>query len=279
MDEDRLLETAMRAARAGGQVALDGLGKPGRIKWKGYKDIVTPSTLLAQERIIEAIRQEFPDHAILSEELEQAPDPEAESLWIVDPIDGSLNYMKGIPLFAVAIGFKQKGIHRLGVVYDPCRDELFHAIYHRGAYLNGRRIRTYSHAEGIEAYQAATVATDWPPQTDKRTTTALIIRLMAGEVTSTQIFGSPALGLCYIAAGRLDAYFHLQLNLWDVAAASVIVQEGGGVLTDEKGSTWFHSTGGYLATNGVIHGSMLHPIRLVHEQEAALSKRNQPGNS
>ena len=279
MDEDRLLETAMGAARAGGQAALEGLGKPGRTKWKGYKDIVTPSTLQAQERILQTIRQEFPDHAILSEELAETPAPEAESLWIIDPIDGSLNYLRGIPLFAVAIGFRQGGIYRLGVVYDPCRDELFHAIYHRGAYLNGRRIRTQSYSEGVEAYQAATVATDWPVETDKRTATALIIRLIAGEVRSTQILGSPALGLCYIAAGRLDAYFHLQLRLWDVAAAAVILQEGGGVLTDEKGSTWFHSKGGYLATNGVIHGSMLHPMRLVREQEAVLAKRDLTSSS
>lgn len=273
MDEDGLLETATRAARAAGQVALQGLGKPGRITWKGYQDIVTPNMLQAQEQIIEAIRHDYPDHAILSEELAEAPDPQAESLWIIDPVDGSLNYMKGIPLFAVAIGFRQKGIYRLGVVYDPCRDELFHAIYHRGAFLNGRRIQTKSFSEGVEAYQAATVATDWPAQASKRSAAAMIIRLIAGEVMATHVFGSPALGLCYIAAGRLDAYFHLQLELWDVAAASVILQESGGVLTDDKGSTWFHSDGGYLATNGVIHGSMLHPIRLVREQEAALTRQ------
>jgi myo-inositol-1(or 4)-monophosphatase len=279
MDEDRLLATATRAARAAGQVALQGMGKPGRITWKGYKDIVTPNMLQAQEKIIEAIRQDYPDHALLSEELAEAPDPQAESLWIIDPIDGSLNYVKGIPLFAVAIGFRYKGMYRLGVVYDPCRDELFHAIYRRGAFLNGRRIQTKSYSEGVEAYQAATVATDWPAQNEKRSATAMIVRLVAGEVMSTQILGSPALGLCYIAAGRLDAYFHLQLQLWDVAAASVILQESGGVLTDDKGSTWFHSDGGYLATNGVIHGSMLHPIRLVREQEAALAKQNLAANS
>jgi myo-inositol-1(or 4)-monophosphatase len=279
MDEDRLLETATRAARAAGQVALQGLGKPGRITWKGYKDIVTPNMLQAQEQIIETIRQDYPDHALLSEELAETPDPQAESLWIIDPVDGSLNYMKGIPVFAVAIGFRHKGIYRLGVVYDPCRDELFHAIYRRGAFLNGRRIRTKSYSEGVEAYQAATVATDWPAQAGKRSAVAMIIRLIAGDVTSTLILGSPALGLCYIAAGRLDAYFHLQLQPWDVAAASVILQESGGVLTDDKGSTWFHSDGGYLATNGVIHGSMLHPIRLVREQEAALAKQNLAANS
>jgi myo-inositol-1(or 4)-monophosphatase len=100
----------------------------------------------------------------------------------------------------------------------------------------------------------------------------MIIRLMASDVVSLQILGSPALALCYIAAGRLDAYFHLDLHLWDVAAASVVLQEGGGVLTDEDGSTWFHSEGGYVATNGVIHGWMLHPIRLVRDQQKMLAK-------
>lgn len=277
MDQERLLETAIRAAREGGQLALEGLGRPGNIKWKGSQDVVTASTLAVQERILEVIRQEFPDHdhAILSEELDEAPDPDAELLWIIDPIDGSLNYMKGIPFFAIAIGFRQKGIYRLGVVYDPCRDELFHALYRRGAYLNGRRLVTQAYSEGLEAYQAATIATDWPAQVSERTANAMIIRLMAGEVVSLQILGSPALALCYIAAGRLDAYFHLQLQLWDVAAAAVVLQEGGGVLTDAEGSTWTYSEGGYLATNGAIHGWMLHPMRLVREQGEILNAKRE----
>lgn len=277
MDQKRLLETAVRAAREGGQLALEGLGRPGNVKWKGSQDVVTASTLAVQARILEVIRQEFPDHdhAVLSEELDEAPDPDAELLWIIDPIDGSLNYMKGIPFFAIAIGFRQKGIYRLGVVYDPCRDELFQALYRQGAYLNGRRLVTRAYSEGLEAYQAATIATDWPAQVSKRTANAMIIRLMAGEVVSLQILGSPALALCYIAAGRLDAYFHLQLQLWDVAAAAVVLQEGGGVLTDAEGSTWTYSEGGYLATNGAIHGWMLHPIRLVREQGEILNVKRE----
>lgn len=277
MDQEWLLETAIRAAREGGQLAMEGLGRPGNVKWKGSQDVVTASTLKVQERILEIIHQEFPDHdhAVLSEELDEAPDPDAESLWIIDPIDGSLNYMKGIPFFAIAIGFRQKGIYRLGVVYDPCRDELFHALYRRGAYLNGQRLTTQTFSEGLEAYQAATIATDWPAQVSQRTANAMIIRLMAGEVVSLQILGSPALALCYIAAGRLDAYFHLQLQLWDVAAAAVVLQEGGGVLTDAEGSTWTYSEGGYLATNGAIHGWMLHPMRLVREQGEMLNAKSE----
>ncbi len=211
MDENRLLETATRAAREAGQLALAQLGDPGRVTWKGARDVVTPGILKAQDRILEIIRQEFPGQAILSEELAETPDPQAESLWIVDPLDGSLNYMRGIPFFSISIGFRHNGLHRLGVVYDPCRDELFHAVYRRGAYLNGRRIITARMAEGAAAYREALVATDWPAHAGQRTTVAQILRQMAGEVVSVQLLGSPALALCYIAAGRLDAYFHLHL--------------------------------------------------------------------
>lgn len=285
MNEDRLLETAIQAVREGGQLARQKLGDPGRLTWKGSRDVVTPVTLEVQTRILEIIRQAYPDHAILSEELPETPDPEVDSLWIVDPIDGSLNYMRGIPFFAVAVGFRQKsspqhhGIYRIGVVYDPCRDELFHAVDRRGAYLNGRRIYTQQIAEGRDAYEMATVATDWPVHVIERTTTALILRQIAGDVVSVQILGSPALALCYIAAGRLDAYFHLQLKLWDVAAASVVLHEAGGVLTDAVGSTWFYSDGGYLATNGIIHGQMLHPLRTLREHEMQLTRRGQPDSS
>jgi myo-inositol-1(or 4)-monophosphatase len=276
MDVDQLLQSAMRTAREAGQMALAGLGKPGAKRWKQGRDLATPVTLEVERHILDALRREYPDHAVLSEEQAAQPDPAAEALWIVDPIDGSLNFLKGIPIFSVSIGFRDKGIYRLGVVYDPCRDEMFHASYHHGAYLNGRRLQTQAYSEGVEAFQAAAVATDWPAQVTRRPSTALIIHMVAGEVLSTSIFGSPALALCYIAAGRLDAYFHLQLKPWDVAAAAVILQEAGGVLTDDHGGTWFHSEGGYLATNGVIHGSMLHPIRIVREQEATLA-RGLPG--
>ncbi|MCC6187419.1 MAG: inositol monophosphatase [Anaerolineales bacterium] len=279
MQADHLLETATRAARQAGAIALAGLGQPGRLRWKGSRDVTMPATFQAQEHILSTIRQAFPDHALLSEELAEQPDPAARALWIIDPIDGSLNYMKGIPVFSIAIGFREDGIYRLGVVYDPARDELFHARYHRGAFLNGRRLHTRSVSEGIEAYQNAAVATDWPAQIERRAATALVIRMVAGEVISTSILGSPALALCYIAAGRLDAYFHLQLQPWDVAAAAVILQEGGGVLTDDYGGTWFHSAGGYVATNGVIHGSMLHPLRIVRDQEALLKRSQPPASS
>lgn len=273
MDEDRLLEVASRTAREAGKLALERMGKAGRPRWKNGRDVVTPATMEVEALILDRLRREFPDHAFLSEEQATAPDLQAESLWIIDPIDGSLNYLKGIPFFSVSIGFRHQGMHRLGVVYDPCRDELFHGVYRRGAFLNGQRIYTERFAEGLDAFQAATIGTDWPARADKRITEALILRQIAGDVVSVQILGSPALGLCYIAAGRLEAYFHLQLNLWDVAAGAVILEEAAGVLTDSQGSTWQFSEGGYLATNSLIHGWLLSPLRVAAEQETLLAAR------
>jgi len=266
MDYDRALDTAIQAAREGGQLALKSLNDPGDIRWKGSRDIVTPSIVKAQARILEIIRSEFPDDTILAEESDSVPDPQADPLWFVDPLDGSLNYMKGIPLFSVAVGLRHKGLYRVGVVYDPNRDELFQAVRTKGAFLNGQRIKTRWVSEGVEAYQAAVVGTDWPARVALRRVNAMVIDVMAGDVVSLQIMGSPALGICYVAAGRLDAYFHLSLQLWDVAAAAVILEEAGGIFTDAAGSTWQYSDGGYLATNSIIHGRMLDPIRLARER-------------
>jgi myo-inositol-1(or 4)-monophosphatase len=259
---DQILEVATRAARKGGEIAIQQLGKPKEIRRKGSWDITFPVALQVQEHIAEILRADFPDIPILSEESDVKPDPEAEALWIIDPIDGSINFMKGIPFFGVSVGFRHKKLYRVGVVYDPCRDELFHAVRNKGAYLNGKQIKTRWFSEGTEAYYAAVVATDWPDNVEKRKITSFIIELMAPDIVSLNILGSPSLGICQIAAGRLDAYFNLQLDLWDIAAAVVILEDAGGTLTDSSGATWQFSDGGYLATNGKVHGRMLDPIRL-----------------
>lgn len=272
MDYDQVLDVAIRAARAGGELAHQKLGEPSPVRSKGTRDVVTPNIRAVEERILETIRSEFPDHAILSEESAPArgrdrPAADSDPLWIVDPIDGSLNYIRGIPIFSVSVGFRHRGLYRVGVVYDPCRDELFHAVREKGSFLNGTRIQTHSiRGDGVEAFEAATVATDWPADVNQRVVTAMIVEIMAGNVVSLKILGSPALGLAYIAAGRLDAYFHLQLELWDVAAGVVILEDAGGVLTDAVGATWQHSDGGYLGTNKIVHGRMLDPIRLARER-------------
>jgi myo-inositol-1(or 4)-monophosphatase len=257
------LEVAARAARAGGQVARAHLGNPLSYSWKGHRELVAGASLRVQDAIFAAIREQRPHDALLGEEGD-ADEPlplAAERLWIVDPIDGSLNFFQGLPLFCVSVGLRDHGSYRVGVVYDPCRDELFQAGLGSGARVNGRPIYVEQTGEGPDAYERSLIGTDWPGSIERRAQAFALASVLATEVVSLTALGSPALGLCYVAAGRLHAYCHVDLKLWDVAAAAVIVQEAGGVLTDLRGGAWQYSDGGILASNGVIHGSVLRSAR------------------
>ena len=257
------LAVAVRAVRAGGEVAKASLGNPGYLKWKGERDVVTEATFRVQDAVVSAILAEFPDAGILAEEgPEDAPLPvDAEHLWIVDPICGGLNFAQGIPHFAVSVALRSQGNICVGVVYDPCADELFEATTETPAMLNGRKIVVQHISEGSEAWESALVGTDWPRTGERREQARMILGFMMDQVTELNVMGSPALGLCNVAAGRLHAYWHLDLNIWDIAAASLILQRAGGVLTDAKGMSWLFSDGGYLASNNVIHGWALNCIQ------------------
>ena len=268
------LETAQRAARVGGQLAVSRLGNPGYRKWKGPRDLLAEAVLEIQERIVEVIRQEFPDHHFLLEESETPQDEQADRLWVIDPLDGTLNFFHGIPFFSVSIAFRSEGTYQFGVVYDPCRDELFHAVAGGDAYLNGQPIIVDKFSEGHEAFDAAMVGTDWSGSMDEVKRALQLTRFVAPQVLHIRVLGAPSLGLCYVAAGRLHAYFGLEhIKLWDVAAASVILNGAGGILTDIGGGPWFFSEEGYLATNGLIHGSMsraILPILELHRQKRSM---------
>lgn len=279
---ERLLRVAISAARAGGEMALARRDDPGYLRWKGSRDIQAGASLDIQKRIVEVIQAEFPDDAFLVEESpdEQAagaPDGsnnQAERLWIIDPICGSFNFNQGIPLFAVCVGCRAGGRDEIGVVYDPCNGELFHAKYGGGAYLNDRPIVVDQVSEGEDAYKRALVGTDLPGGVEERKKALFVNRSLGSEVTQVWMLGSPALGICYVAAGRLNAYFCLDLELWDIAAASVILLEAGGTLTDITGGPWLFSEGGQVASNGVLHGGMLRGIKPALDIYATRQRRD-----
>jgi myo-inositol-1(or 4)-monophosphatase len=268
VDDQAALEVAVRAARAGGRVAVERLHEPGYIRWKGQRDVVTASSLAVQDAILEVIRAACPDHGILAEEgPEDEPLPvDAEHLWIVDPICGSLNFSQAIPYFGVSLAWRSAGDIRVGVVYDPCRDELFSAVAGGPARLNDQVITVQQISEGLEAWAKAIVGTDWPHVGERREQALRIVPLMAQQVVEVAAMGSPALGVCNVAAGRLHAYWHLDLKFWDIAAASLVLQRAGGTLTDIEGVTWLYSDGGYIASNSVIHGWTLRAIQAVLKQ-------------
>lgn len=264
---DQALDVAVRAAREGGRVARARLGRPGYLRWKGPRDVVSEASLEVQEAIVSSLLAEYPDAGVLAEEgPENAPVPvDADQLWIVDPVCGSLNFIQGMPCFAISIALRAEGLIRAGVVYDPCRDELFAATIDTPATLNGESIGVQQISEGVDAWSAAIVGTDWPRGSDPRRRARLIVGLMVDQVTECVVMGSPALGLSHVAAGRLHAYWHLDLRIWDIAAASLILERAGGTLTDTQGMSWLHSDGGYVGSNGVIHNSTLNCIQAVAE--------------
>lgn len=262
---------AVRAARAGGEVARARLGEPGYLTWKGHRDVVSEASLEVQEAILSVLRAEFPGHGILAEEgPEDEPVPaDAEHLWIVDPVCGSLNFVQGIPYFGISVALRSQGEIALGVVYDPCRDELFEATVEAPPALNGRLMAVQQLSEGYEAFERAWVGTDWPHGGRRREEAEQAATLIGRQVAALTVMGAPALGICNVAAGRLHAYWHLDLKVWDVAAASLILRRAGGTLTDAYGGSWLYSDGGYIASNGVVHGWTMRCLQQVFELRSA----------
>ena len=295
VDDAHRLETAIRAARAGGQLALSRLGDPGYQKWKGPRDLLAEAVLDVQARVLDTIRQEFPDDRVLLEETEAPPagldseqgeaegDARADPLWIVDPLDGSVNFIAGFPVFAVAVGYRAEGVYRVGVVYDPCRDELFQAVVGGGAFLNGQRIGVRQIADTYEALRSAMVGTDWLGDDDEVKKALQVGRFVADQVLQVRMLGSPALGLCYVACGRLHAYYGLgPLRLWDIAAGVVILHEAGGYASDIDGEDWAFGGEGCLATNGGIHQRLLavvSPVRKLQRLDREAAQTNLPTES
>lgn len=248
-----MLETAIEAARQVGQILLEEFGKSQEITIKGLRDIVTEADLAAQAQAIEIIRARHPDHDIWAEEVGQTPGGASDYCWIVDPLDGTTNYSRGFPCFSVSIALSHQGELIVGVVYDPLRDQLFRAQRGQGAYLNDDRIHVGSTQRLIDAV----ISLDWAHEQGLRCQMAQLVAKIAPGVRTLRSTGSAALGLCSVAAGWTDVYFHLSLKPWDVAAASAIIQEAGGAVSDLAGLTWHPDSGGCLASNGLIHQAML----------------------
>ena len=270
MEDGQALEVALRAARRGGEVAMARLGKPDYMRWKGHRDVVNGATIAVQEAILDVLQHETPAFGVLAEEgpEDEAVPLDAEYLWIVDPICGSLNYVQGIPYFGVSIALRTRGSIRVGAVYDPSRDEMFAATLTSQATLNGQTIGVQQISEGYDAFEKAWVGTDWPHQQDRFDQAMEVAAIMARQVISLSAMGSPALGLCNVACGRLHAYWALDLKIWDLAAGGLILTRAGGTLTDDHGNSWLYSGGGYIASNSVIHGWTLRCLQRVLERGA-----------
>jgi len=247
-----LLTTAIQSARAAGQILVERLPNPRQVHIKGLRDIVTDADLAAEQAIVQTIRERFPDHALLTEE-NGASDGNAPYVWVVDPLDGTTNYNRRLPCFSVSIGLLHQEQLTLGVVYDPLREHLFTAVRGRGATLNGAPL----HVSAVDRIQNAVVGMDWAHAQAARDDILARVNRVAPHCGALRGMGSATLGLCYVAAGRYDAYFHVSLKPWDLAAALLLVQEAGGRVTDLEGRPWRAWEGRVLVSNGHVHRDLL----------------------
>ena len=225
------LNTAIKAARKAGDIAQINFDRIGSndVRTKGYNEFVTHVDEKAEQAIIEIIHSRYPDHSILGEE-HGMQDNNSEFLWIIDPIDGTTNYIHGFPVYCVSIALKVKDRLEVGVIYDPSRQELFTAIRGMGSQLDGRKIRVSKH----HALQGSLLGTGFPfrDQKDWLEVYLDIFTDFTKIVGAIRRPGSAALDLAYVASGRYDGFWEFGLKPWDVAAASLIVQEAGGVVSD-----------------------------------------------
>jgi myo-inositol-1(or 4)-monophosphatase len=252
-----ILNIAIRAARRAGSVinraALD--GTPLEVASKQAKDYVTQIDRAAEDAVVEVIRKAYPDHAILAEESgPSAGAARTDYRWIIDPLDGTTNFIHGFPQYCVSIGVQHRGALAHAVVYDPAKNEMFTASKGRGAFLNDRRIRASRCAKLADAL----VATGFPFKELKRLDRYMAqLRAMMEASSGVRRAGSAALDLAYVAAGRVDAFWELGLSPWDMAAGALLVQEAGGMVADPEGKEGFLDSGDIVAAAPKLMSSLL----------------------
>jgi myo-inositol-1(or 4)-monophosphatase len=249
-----LLNTAIQAARRAGDIAIRSLSRLDQleIKAKARNEYVTQVDQAAEQAIIESLHKRYPDHAILAEESGQHGS--SEFVWIIDPLDGTTNFLHGFPTFSVSIALRKRDVLEVGVVYDPCRQELFTTMRGRGAQLDGKRIRVSERKE----LEGTLIGTGFPYRSNTRWLKTYLGMLgsVMENTAGVRRPGSAALDLCYLAAGRLDGFFEFGLESWDMAAGTLMIQEAGGVVSNLTGAGSHLDSGNVLAGNLKVHDAL-----------------------
>jgi myo-inositol-1(or 4)-monophosphatase len=253
-----MLNIAIRAARVAGdliQRSADNVNQL-TISKKTKNDFVTEVDRVAEQEIIKIIKSSFPDHSILAEE--SGLSEGNHYTWVIDPLDGTTNFLHGYPQYAVSIALKNKNKTEVGVIYDPLRDELFTAERGGGATLNNRRIRVSPQTNLNEALLGTGFPFKYPQHLEA-------YLKMLGDLTLETVgvrrAGSAALDLAYVAAGRLDGFWEIGLKEWDFAAGILLIQEAGGVTTDFSFNDQYSQSGNIITGNPKMHQSMYQIIQ------------------
>jgi myo-inositol-1(or 4)-monophosphatase len=249
----RELEAAVAAAEAAGDVLRNGFGRQHQIEYKGKADLVTEADEEAERKIEEILREAFADHGMLTEESGET-EGQSGARWIVDPLDGTTNYVHGIPFFSTSIALQRAGEIIVGVVYNPIANETYAAERGDGATLNGAPVMV----SGTDEPARALLGTSFADRSEEMEVGLDIFGKLAGLARGMRRLGSGALDLCYVAVGRLDGCYEQGFSAWDVAAGMLIVEEAGGKITDYQGSRLdLERSEGLVASNGLVHSSLV----------------------
>jgi myo-inositol-1(or 4)-monophosphatase len=257
-----MVNIALRAARKAGEMivrASDDLDRV-QVQAKGVNDFVSEADLAAEREIVYQLHKAYPEHAILGEETGLTGSEDAEYRWLVDPLDGTTNFIRGIPHFAVSIACLHRNRMEHAVIVDPVRREEFTASRGRGAALNGRRLRVSS----LPGLEGALLGTGIPYKNhcdEKLPQYARSLELLAGQVAGIRRAGAASLDLAYVAAGRLDAFWEIGLSAWDMAAGALLVKEAGGLVSDINGSNDYLESGNIVCGNPRCFKAVLQATR------------------
>ena len=269
-----MLTTAVKAARRAGNIITRGARDLDllTVTTKGPKDFVSEVDRAAEAAIVETLHAAYPDHAILAEEgTARDKNRDAENVWIIDPLDGTTNFLHGFPQYCVSIALAHKGVVTQGVIYDPVRNDLFTATRGRGAFLNDRRMRVSRRTQ----LRDCLIGTGFPFRDGSFLDTYLqMMGAMIQQTAGLRRPGAAALDLAYVAAGFYDGFFEIGLNPWDVAAGSLLVLEAGGLIGDLSGEGDYLHGGQVIAATPKVFAQMVNvlaPFRgdLIRNQSSA----------
>ncbi|MBV1909729.1 MAG: inositol monophosphatase [Kangiellaceae bacterium] len=247
-----LLTIAVRAARKAGDFIIREANHISAVESKSQHDYVTNVDKAAEQLIIETILSAYPEHSFLGEESGESG--ESEFQWVIDPIDGTTNFIRKIPHWAISIACKHKGRTQVGVIYDPTKQELFTAVKGRGAQFDNKKMRV-SNTKGLEH---SLIATGFPFRDESKLTEYMqVFGRLFPHCSDMRRAGSAALDLAYVAAGRFDGFWEFGLSPWDTAAGVLLVEESGGMVSDMKGNPNYEKSGSILAANPKAFKTML----------------------
>lgn len=253
-----MLTIAVKAARRAGGIITRASSDVGALKVqsKSFNDFVTEVDRTAERTIIETLQEAYPDHGFLGEESGKS-NVDAANVWIIDPLDGTTNFLHGFPQYAVSIALQQQGVLTQAVIYDPNRNDLFTATRGRGAFLNDKRIRVSSRTK----LQESIIGTGLPFRDFQHLDTYLaMFKDMIKKTAGLRRPGSAALDLAYVAAGWYDGFWEIGLSKWDIAAGGLLIQEAGGIVGNFEGNESWIDTGNIVAGNPKIFAQLLQTL-------------------